>query len=99
MKHDHVVEAFAADRADRPFHITAVPGRAGSAKDLNDLHGLHLLCELVAADSITIPELIARRLFERERFPKLWALHSAMGCVVTLKCRIRRRSWASTKNT
>jgi len=28
-----------------------------------------------------------------------WPVHSAVGCAVTPKCRIRRRSWANTKNT
>lgn len=71
IKDDYVVEAFAADRADHPFHICSLPGRAGSAKNLNDVHGLNLLCELVSEDSITIPEQIARRLFERERLPEV----------------------------
>ena len=55
-----------ADRADQPLHIRSLPRRTGSAKNFSDLHGLDLLCELVS-----IPEQIARHLFEWESFPKL----------------------------
>ncbi len=87
-EHDHVIQALPSDRSNKTFDIRALPWRTWRWQHLFDSHRLHLLYEVMPKDAVAIAEQITGR-----------AVHSAVGCAVTAKCTIRRRSCASTRNT
>jgi hypothetical protein len=51
---DHVIEAFAANRANHAFHVGPLLGRAWCREDLLDCHRLHTLREITAEDGVPI---------------------------------------------
>ena len=59
VESNDVIQALAANRADHPFDIATLPGRARGRKHLLDAHCLPLLNELPPEDPITIPQQIA----------------------------------------
>jgi hypothetical protein len=53
---DDVIQAFAANGTNAPFHIGPLPGRSRRRKHLFNAHGLHLIDEVLPEDSITIAQ-------------------------------------------
>ena len=56
VEYNHMVETFAANRADEPFHIRPLPGRARRGEHLLDAHGFPLLHKVLAKDRIAVAE-------------------------------------------
>ena len=59
IKNDHVVQALAANGADHPFDVGALPRRTRGRQDLLDSHRFHLLDEGLSEDPIAIAQQIA----------------------------------------
>ena len=98
-KDDHVIEALAPDRTDEALDVRILPGRPGSDEHFGDLEPCHPAPEVSSVDAIAIAQEVPRRRVPREASTICRAVHSAVGCSVTLKCSTRRRSWASTTKT
>jgi hypothetical protein len=70
-KHDHVVETFAADRADESLNISILPGRSACDRVVPNAHCTDPLQEDWTIRRISIPNEISRRVVPRERFGDL----------------------------
>jgi hypothetical protein len=68
---DDVVQTLAANRADQPFDVGSLPGRARGGEHLFDAHGLDLLHEVLPEDPIPIPQQVTRSTVPRKRLPEL----------------------------
>src|SRR4051795_8271030 len=89
VEDDHVIEALAANGSDHAFHVCALPRRPRRREHLLDAHRIHLLDEVVAEDSIAIPEQVPWRGVPWEGFAHLLRRPSAVKCAVTAKCTMR----------
>src|SRR5215467_7699844 len=70
-QHNHMVEAFTANRADDAFDLSALPGRPRSTEDFFHVHHRDLVAELLAIDSISTSQQISRRGIKRKGFEHL----------------------------
>src|SRR5215475_11831842 len=98
-EYDHMIQAFPPNRADHSLDIGSLPGRPGRREHLFDAHHLHLLHEVRPEDPIAIAQQIAWRGLPGKGLAQLLSRPLAVGCAVTPKCRMRRGSCASTRNT
>ena len=100
MQHDHMIEALTTNGSNHSLDIGPPPRRAGCRQDLADAHISQLFSEIMAENGITVAQQVARKLDEGKGLAHLLSrpLCSWVGGV-TLKCRMRRRSWANTRNT
>jgi hypothetical protein len=99
MEHDHMIEAFATNGANHPLDIGSLPRRARCRQDFANAHVSHVFSELIAKDRIAVAQEVARELGKGKCLAQLLSVQSAVGWAVTLKCRMRRLSWAKTRNT
>src|SRR5215471_2092022 len=99
IEHDHMIEALASNGSNHSLHIGSLPRGARCRQDFANAHVSHLFSEVIAEDPIAVPQQVTWELVKGKCLPQLLPVHSAVGWAVTLKCRIRRRSWASTRNT
>ena len=70
-KHDHVVETFAADRADESLNVRILPGRSGCDRMVPNAHCTDPLQEGCTIRGVSIPHEISRRVVPRERLGDL----------------------------
>src|ERR1700686_5057220 len=70
-KHDHVVETFAADRADESLNVSILPGRSGCDRMVPNAHCTDPLREDWTIRGVSIPNEIPRRVVPRERLGDL----------------------------
>ncbi len=70
-KHDHVVETFAADRADESLNASILPGRSRCARMVPNAHCPDPLQEDWTIRGVSIPNKISRRVVPRERLGDL----------------------------
>src|SRR5260370_38164435 len=70
--------ALAANGANEPFDISALPRRPGRRHYLFDSHRLYLADKLLTEDPIAIAQQIAWRTLPRKSVPKL--LHRPLRC-------------------
>ena|SRR6516162_1318020 len=100
MQHDHMIEALTTNGSNHSLDIGPPPRRAGCRQDLADAHISQLFSEIMTENGITVAQQVARKLDEGKGLAHLLSrpLCSWVGGV-TLKCRMRRRSWANTRNT
>src|SRR4030081_3685268 len=70
-KHDHVVETFAADRADEPLDVSILPGRSWCDRMVPNAHCTDPLQEDRTIRGVSIPNEISRRVVPRERLGDL----------------------------
>src|ERR1700716_1995267 len=70
-KHDHVVETFAADRADESLDVSILPGRSGCDRMVPNAHCTDPLQEDWTIRGVSILNEIARRVVPRERLGDL----------------------------
>jgi hypothetical protein len=61
LEDDQVIETLAADTADDPFDVRALPRRARRRQDLLDTKPGDASVEIPAVDRITIPYQVTRR--------------------------------------
>src|SRR5678816_2254130 len=66
-----MIQALPTDGSDQPFHVRSLPGRPRRREDLFDSHRLHLRCELVPKDPVSVPQQIMRRSVPRKCLTKL----------------------------
>src|SRR4030081_3345573 len=70
-KHDHVVETFAADRADESLNVSILPGRSRRDRMVPNAHCTDPLQEDWTIRGVSMPNLISRRVVPRERLGDL----------------------------
>ena len=70
-KHDHVVETFAADRADESLNVSILPGRSGCDRVVPNAHCTDPLHEDWTIRGISITNEISRRVVPWERLGDL----------------------------
>src|ERR1700731_1993018 len=70
-KHDHVVETFAADRADESLNVSILPGRSGCDRMVPNAHCTDPLQEDCTIQGVSIPNEISRRAVPLERLGDL----------------------------
>jgi hypothetical protein len=68
-KHDHVVETFAADRADESLNASILPRRSGCDRMVPNAHRTDPLQEDSTIRGVSIPNEISRR--QRKRPPEI----------------------------
>ena len=68
---DHVIQAFAPDRANHAFDVGALPGRAGCRQHLRHPTRRDLIHEVATEDTVPVPQQIARCRFSRKGFAEL----------------------------
>ena len=95
---DDVVQTFAAQRTDEPFHERVLPWGPRRRDHLLDTEDCPACAEPGRRRSVSVPHQESRRLSSGKACSNCRAVHSALGFAVTLKCSTRRRSWASTRN-
>jgi hypothetical protein len=93
------IQALPSKGADHPLDIGSLPGRPGRREHLLDAHRLHLLHEVRSEDPIAVAQHIARRGLPREGLSQLLSGPFRGRTSVDAKCRMRRRSCASIRNT
>jgi hypothetical protein len=96
---DDVVQTLAADRPDDAFDVRILPGRARGAADGGEAERLDGAAERRIEGRVAVVEEESDGAIIRERLPELLAGPRGGGCAVTLRCRMRRRSWARTTKT
>src|SRR5271154_390685 len=70
-KYDHVVETFAANRADESLNVSILPGRSGCDRMVPNAHCTDPLQEGWTIRGVSIPHEISRRVVPRERLGDL----------------------------
>ena len=70
-EHDHMVEALAADRADKALNEGVLPGRARRAQDFVDAHCCESVAEGAAVDPVAVAHQVLRRAGFGERLDDL----------------------------
>src|SRR6266566_72793 len=98
MEHDHMIEALATNGANHPLDIGSLPRRTRCRQDFANAHVSHVFSEVIAKDRIAVAQEVARELGKGKCPRSCCPVHWAIGWAVTLKCRMRRRSWAKTRN-
>src|SRR5436190_195271 len=97
--HDDVVQAFTSNRADHPLGIRVLPRRAERNDGLLDVQHPDLMRKSFSIDLVSV-SIRYRGLSSSAHASSSWrAVHSPVGCSVTLKCTSRRRLWVSTTST
>jgi hypothetical protein len=91
MQDDDMVQAFSTDTPDEPLHVWILPQTPGSDQYFFDPYVPYPLPKSSAVDPVPIAQEIAWRFFPRNASTTCWAVHSAVGCFVTLKWTTRRR--------
>src|SRR6266478_7466593 len=97
--HDNVVKAFPSNRGNHPLGIRVLPRRAGRDDRLPDVQRLGLTRKSLSIDLVSVPNEIPGP-SSSAHAPSSWrAVHSAVGCSVTLRCTSRRLLWVSITST
>src|SRR6267143_2044518 len=94
VEHDHMIEAFATNGANHPLDVGSLPRRARCRQDFANVHVSHVFSEVIAKDRIAVAQEVARELAKGNASRSCCPVQSAVGWAVTLKCKMRRRSWA-----
>ena len=71
MEHDHMIEALATNGSNHPLYIGSLPRRARCRQNFADAHVSHLFSEVIAKDSIAVPQQVAREFFKGKCLPQL----------------------------
>src|SRR5260370_21637215 len=70
-EHDHMVETFPADRANKSLNVSIFPGRSRCGRTVPNAHGAQPLHEEQSVRAIPIPNEISRSLVPWERLGDL----------------------------
>jgi hypothetical protein len=97
VQHDHVVQQIAAAEADEPFGDAILPGTLNAGSLGFNAKTLDSVDDFATEICRSIEEQIARRKIVRKASRNCWITQALVGCLVALKCKMRRRSWAITK--
>src|SRR5437660_8406474 len=71
VERDHVIEALAPNGSNHSLYIGSLPWRARCRQNFRDAHVSHLLSEVVAEDSIAVPQQVPRELVKGKGLPQL----------------------------
>lgn len=85
IEHDDVIQALPPDAADQLFRIRILPGALGGDHHLPDPRAMDTVLETTAIDATSILQQVAGHLTQGKASTICWAIHSAVGCSVTLK--------------
>src|SRR5262250_2234674 len=66
-----MVQALAPNRANDPFHIGSLPGRARGRQHFFDVHVSHPFSEVPAKDAVAVAQQVARDMVKGEGFSQL----------------------------
>jgi hypothetical protein len=88
---NEVAQTLAAYRANKPFQVSSLLRRPWRGSHRFDAHCLYLLNEAAAKDAVSVAQQIAWCFVHGKASRSSWAVHSAVGCAVTPKWRMRRR--------
>jgi hypothetical protein len=66
-----MIEALATNGSNHPLYIGSLPRRARCRQNFADAHVSHLFSEVIAKDSIAVPQQVARELFKGKCLPQL----------------------------
>src|SRR5215470_17533888 len=66
-----MVQALAPNRANDPFHIRSLPGRARGRQHFFDVHVSHPFSEVLAKDAVAVAQQVARDMVKRKGFSQL----------------------------
>ena len=91
VQDDHVIQAFPANTSDEPLDIRILLRTPWGDQHFFDAHVLHPLPKRGAIDAVPIAQQIPWSLAHGKASTTGWAVHSAVGCSVTLKWTTRRR--------
>src|SRR5437660_79738 len=94
-----MVQTFAANGTDQPFHVGILPGRSGRAPHFFRPHAFRHDGEVLTVDRISIAPQISGYLVPGKPSRICCMVHSWVGCSVTWKCTTRRRSCDRTTKT
>src|SRR5258706_8010421 len=78
-KHDHVVETFAADRADESLNVSILPGRSGCDRMVPNAHCTDPLQEGWTIRGVSIPNEMSRPWYHGNASVTWRRMHSAGG--------------------
>ena len=70
-KHDHVIQALPADRADESLNIGILPRCSGCDRPIPNAHGAQTLHKDGSVRGVPIPDEVSRRMVPRERLGNL----------------------------
>src|SRR6267143_2926216 len=71
MEHNHLIEALASNGSNHSLYIGSLPRRARRRQNFADAHASHLVSEVIAKDSIAVPQQVARELVKGKCLPQL----------------------------
>src|SRR6267143_542006 len=71
MEHDHMIEALATNGSNNPLYIGSLPRRARRRQNFADTRVSHPFSEVIAKDSIAVPQQVARELSKGKCLPQL----------------------------
>jgi hypothetical protein len=71
MEHNHLIEALATNGSNHSLDIGSLPRRARCRQNFADAQVSHLFSEVIAKDSIAVPQQVARELFKGKCLPQL----------------------------
>src|SRR5467141_1916375 len=71
MEHNHMIEALASNGSNHSLYIGSLPRRARRRQNFADAHASHLVSEVIAKDSIAVPQQVARELVKGKCLPQL----------------------------
>ena len=74
-----MIEALAANGANRPFDIGSLPRRARCRQNFADAHASHMFSEVIAKNSVSVAEQEARELLKGKCSRSCSAVHAAVG--------------------
>jgi hypothetical protein len=92
-------ETLATNGSNHSLDIGSLPCRARCRQDFANAHVSHLFSEVIAKDRIAVPQQITRELVKGECLPQLLSRPLRGWVGGHIECRMRRRSWANTRNT
>src|SRR5215471_11228026 len=92
-RHDQMVQAFAANRADEPFDVSVLPRRARRDWVIADAHRTNAPGVRGAERAVAVAEQMLGCFIPREALGYLTAIHSAVGLLVTATRTSRLRVW------
>jgi len=98
-KNHHVIEAFSPNRADQSLGKGILPGTAGCGDDFFYSQRLYAAAKPVAVNRVAIPDQVMLASRSEKASTTCCAVHSAVGCSVTPKCRTLLLSCSRTRNT
>jgi hypothetical protein len=98
-KRNDPIETLSANGPDQSLAECVGLGRSGRRLQHTYAEAFQFPIDALRKDRVPVVNQEAIRMIEGQRFPNCWMVHSAVGCSVTLKCKIRREPISIATNT